>query len=91
MVDKAAAPTTAATGVPGVVVGQQPGRVPGSASACVLTNASGKVWPGNCRGSYCVRAAASPTVPVPVSAQMLARLQARQLDLSICRPLNLQF
>jgi len=33
---------------------------------------AGKVWPGNCRGIYCVPAAASPTVPVPVSARVLA-------------------
>ena len=32
-----------------------------------------------------VGAAASPTIPVPVSARVLARLQARQLDLSICQ------
>ena len=29
-----------------------------------------------------VEAAASPTIPVPVSARVLVRLQARQLDLS---------
>jgi len=75
MVGKAAAPTTAATGVPGMVVGQQPG----------CNRCRGKVWPGNCRGIYCVPAVASPTVPVPVSARVLAHLQARQLDLSICQ------
>jgi len=32
-----------------------------------------------------VGAAASPTIPVPVSAWVLARLQAWQLDLSICQ------
>jgi len=71
MVGQPAALTTAATGVPGVVVGQQPGR-----NRCR----------GNCLATlYCVPAAASPTVPVPVLARVLARLQARQLNLSICQ------
>ena len=71
MVGEAAAPTTAATGVPGVVVGQQPG-----CNRCR----------GNCLATfYCVPAAASPTVPVPVSDRVLTHLQARQCDLSICQ------
>ena len=32
-----------------------------------------------------VGACASPTIPVPASARVLARLQSRQLDLSICQ------
>jgi len=43
---------------------------------------AGKVWPG---GIYCAPVAASPIIPVPVSALVLARLQARQLNLSICQ------
>jgi len=75
MVGEAAAPTSATTDVLGVVVGQQPGR-----NRCL-----GNCLATLCRGIYCVPAAALPTIPVPVSAQVLARLQAWQLDLSICQ------